>query len=43
VPAARPPHKPDRVLAPPQIVVGFQWKIEAVPKDLLLPQFHGPI
>jgi len=33
----------DRVLAPPQIVVGFQWKIEAVPKDLLLPQFHGPI
>jgi hypothetical protein len=31
----------DRVLAGPQILLGFQWAIEAVPTHKLLPRFHG--
>jgi hypothetical protein len=33
----------DRVLAPPQIILGAQWNISAVPLDSLLPRFHGNI
>ncbi len=33
----------DRVLRPPQIIVGFQWSVSAVKKDALLPRFHGRI
>ena len=33
----------DRVLAPPQIILGAQWSIDAVAPDKLLPRFHGRI